>query len=447
MVLLQNPVLLALTLVSAVALIVTSGCNRAQTTPTHAEADRATREGRFAEAQSPTLTHALSADPTVTDPTATDLTVTDSTVADSTVTPAAVAPIATLIPMPTAIPLTPTDANDSTLKASTAESAVVVQAALPAVELTGFRHMWQTWNNCGPATLAMNLSYFGSRLDQAEIGAILRRHEDDKNVGPTELVAFAESQGYRAQLRVNGDAELMRLLLSNGIPVIIETWLEEEPNDGLGHYRMLTGYDDVTQQWIAYDSYVSRNLRAADGTYRGISLPHGELMKLWKVFNHTYLLIYTPEQVPIVQAIYGDRLQPAVMWQETLAANQAATAATPDDAFAWFNLGSTLTELGDYAGAAQAFDRARALGLPWRMLWYQFGPFEAYHAMGRAQDLLAMADATLAMTNSIEEIHYWRAQALLALNDVAAARQSLSTALALNPSYEPAADLLKTLPQ
>ena len=43
----------------------------------------------------------------------------------------------------------------------------------PAVRLSGLTHAWQTWNNCGPATLAMNLSYFGSRATQAEVAATL----------------------------------------------------------------------------------------------------------------------------------------------------------------------------------------------------------------------------------------------------------------------------------
>ena len=34
------------------------------------------------------------------------------------------------------------------------------------LQLTGLSHAWQTWNNCGPATLAMNLSYFGAKIGQ-----------------------------------------------------------------------------------------------------------------------------------------------------------------------------------------------------------------------------------------------------------------------------------------
>lgn len=72
------------------------------------------------------------------------------------------------------------------------------EKAKPFVELIGFDHEWQTWNNCGPATLVMNLSYFGSQLDQAAIGSVLRQYEDDKNVSPEELAAFARGQGYRS---------------------------------------------------------------------------------------------------------------------------------------------------------------------------------------------------------------------------------------------------------
>jgi hypothetical protein len=80
--------------------------------------------------------------------------------------------------------------------------------AAPAVELTGLQHVWQTWNNCGPATLSIQLSYFGRPLGQETIGAALRTNPDDKNVNPEELAAFAHSQGFLATVLVNGSADL-----------------------------------------------------------------------------------------------------------------------------------------------------------------------------------------------------------------------------------------------
>jgi tetratricopeptide (TPR) repeat protein len=308
--------------------------------------------------------------------------------------------------------------------------------------LSGLAHFWQTWNNCGPATLAMNLSYYGSTLDQAAIGSVLRSHQDDKNVMPEELAAFAQSQGYQAQVRVNGDAGLLRTLLNNGIPILIETWLEEEPNNGMGHYRLLVGYDDEGQRWIAYDSYVRGPQVNPNGAYAGIYLPYAQTAAWWKVFNYTYVLIYSEEQRALIESILGDEHDPGVMWQRALETAQAAVNSQPDDPFLWFNLGTDLVHFGDYAGAATAYDRARQLGLPWRMWWYQFGPLQAYYAVGRQEDVRVLAEATLAITPSIEEIHYWRGMALAAQGQVDAAQRSWRQALALNPNFTPAREAL-----
>ncbi len=391
------------------------------------QADIATRQARMAVAltQVPAEPATSLAAPAITAPVAAPVLVATTTPLPTTRLPTAMPlPTETLPPLPTAAPV------------------LAHQPAQSAVSLSGFTHMWQTWNNCGPATLAMNLSYFGSTLDQAAIGTVLRRHPDDKNVSPEELAAFAASQGYHAQVRVNGSADLMRLLLSNGVPVLIETWLEEDPNDGMGHYRMLTGYDDAAQYWIGYDSYVDTGLFSSLGPYRGIRMSYAETDALWKVFNRTYLLIYTDAQAPAVASIYGNTLDQTVMWQQATQQSQTLVQQTPDDPFSWFNLGTNLTALGDYEGAAQAYDQARRLGLPWRMLWYQYGPFQAYQAVGRAQDVLTLADATLSTTQNIEELHYWRGQALSALGNTADAARAWQRALELNPDYRPAAEAL-----
>ena len=84
------------------------------------------------------------------------------------------------------------------------------------------------------------------------------------------------------------------------------------------------------------------------------------------------------------------------MWRAPLAQPRPRCRQQPDDPFAWFNLGSDLVALGRFEEAAQAYDRARRIGLPWRMLWYQFGPFRAYYETGRYDEVIALADATIA---------------------------------------------------
>ncbi len=315
--------------------------------------------------------------------------------------------------------------------------------AAPSVQLSGITHMWQKWNNCGPATLAMYLSYFGSTLTQAEVAAALKPNWDDKNVSPHEMAAFVEKQGLRALVRVNGDADRVRLLLSNGLPVMIETWLEPEPNDGMGHYRLLTGYDDARQIWIVYDSYVSTGVKA-NAPYEGIRLAYADVDALWAVFNRTYLLVFTDDMAPVVASILAEEMDDRVMWERALARARAEVASRPDDPFAHFNLGSALTALGEYEQAAAAFDQARIIGLPWRMLWYQFGPFQAYYETGRYAELLALADATIATAGEIEEVYYYKGFGLAALGREAEARQNWQRAVKLNPNYSEAATALAT---
>jgi hypothetical protein len=319
-------------------------------------------------------------------------------------------------------------------------------AATPAstsqlVQLSGLSHMWQTWNNCGPATLAMNMNYFGFAISQAEIGASLRPYADDKNVSPDELAAYARTRGLHAQVRVNGDTGLLRQLLDGGIPVLIETWHEPEPDDGMGHYRLLTGYDDASQEWIAYDSFDATGVDPKQ-PYAGIRVPYARMDHLWKVFNRLYVIVYPDTLAPTVQRILGQDMDYTAMWRRALEEAQAMTEARPGDAYAWFNLGTDFVALGNYDQAATAYDQARRVGLPWRMLWYQFGPFQAYYGTGRFDEVIALADATLQTTDDIEEIYYWKGLALNAQGRIEAARDAWKRALVLNPGYTDAAAAL-----
>ena len=89
--------------------------------------------------------------------------------------------------------------------------------------------MWQTWNNCGSAILAMNMSYYGHLVNQADIGAVLRPYMDDKNVSPEELAGFARTQGLHAVVRVNGNTGRLRQLLDDGIPVLSRLGMSLSP--------------------------------------------------------------------------------------------------------------------------------------------------------------------------------------------------------------------------
>ena len=84
----------------------------------------------------------------------------------------------------------------------------------------------------------------------------------------------------------------------------------------------------------------------------------------------------------------------------------------PNDAFAWFNVGTNLVYFESYTQAAGAYDNARDVGLPQRMLRYQFGPFFAYFHTGRIDDLLSLTEYALERTPNSEEAKLWRGWAM-----------------------------------
>ncbi len=133
--------------------------------------------------------------------------------------------------------------------------------------------------------------------------------------------------------------------------------------------------------------------------------------------------------------------------QKALDRSLAEVSANPKDAFALFNLGSNLVYFERYPEAASAYDQARQVGLPQRMLRYQFGPFFAYFHTGRMQDLLAVTEYALKITRNSEEAHLWHGWALFRQGNRQGAMDDFNAALEARPDYpdaEYALDFVRT---
>jgi len=315
-------------------------------------------------------------------------------------------------------------------------------------KLTGLRHEHQGWNNCGPTTLAMALSYWGRGETQYNVAPALKPDPEDKNVSPWEMEVYTRGLGLGTIVRVGGDLERLKALIRAGFPIIVETWYVRDARDQLGHYRLVIGYDDAARQFITYDS-----LHGPD-----VTIGYRELDELWRVFNRIYLVVYAMERWESLAAVLGPDTDDAAMYQQALDTARAEATAPPESCvayadcadwitFSWFSAGSSLTSLGRHTEAAAAYDRALQLGLHYRMQWYQFGPYESYYAAGRHGDVIALADATLATTGNLEESYYWRGKARLAQGDAAGARADFETALHYHENWSPAVIALAEMNQ
>ncbi len=315
-------------------------------------------------------------------------------------------------------------------------------ALLPSARLYGFTHIYQTWNNCGPATLTMGLSYYGWTQDQAVAAAVLKPDAEDKNVSPWQMVDFVnENTGVRALVRQGGDLDMLRRLILEGFPVIVETGYMPEGYDWMGHYRLVIAYDDQLQQMFVYDSFLGH------GDYQGLTVSFDYFDTLWQHFNRTYIVIYDPAREADLRVVLGENADPIANYQHALEVARQEATTRPDNPYAWFNMGTSYLGLGMPEEAARAFDQARNAGpgLPWRMLWYQFGPFQAYYEVGRYDDVLALVQANLGTTPYVEETYYWTGMVYMARQQYAPARGQFNLALQHNRNFNPAREALEEL--
>lgn len=301
----------------------------------------------------------------------------------------------------------------------------------------------QGFNNCGPANLTINLNFYGNPTTQTEAAAFLKPNREDRNVSPWQMVDYVNEQtDMRAFIASGGNLELLKRLLAAGFPVVIEKGYELPREGWLGHYLTIFGYDDEKSEMVSMDT----NLGPWDASGRYDT--YEEVEYYWQQFNYTFFVVYSPEKEQQLYTILGANiLEPALMWQNAAQKAQAEIDADPQNAFAWFNLGSNLTRLGEltgdnayYENGAAAFDQARTLGIPPRIVWYQFRPYIAYMKIGRYQDMLDLAEVTLETQGgrNVEETYLYQGHALALTGDGPGAVAAYQQALRLNPNFYPA---------
>lgn len=332
----------------------------------------------------------------------------------------------TLVPSPT---LPPTE--EATATPLPSQTPLPRMISLPAPK-------WekQDINNCGPAALAMYLRFYGWEGDQTDITEIIKPFREDRNVNVEELAYYVRNYAGWLNIvyRVGGDLEMIRKLLAAGIPVMIEeSFMFDEdfwPNDDrwAAHYQLVTGYDEDQGLFTGQDSYYGADQQ----------IPAEKVDASWQAFNRLYILIYLPQQEETVKAILGENWDPDANRRRALEIARTETESDPENAYTWFNLGANLTYFEEYMEATDAFDKAREIGLPQRMLRYQFSPFIAYFHTGQIDDLIVLTEYALKVTPNSEEALLWHGWAMYRKGDHGQAVIDFQQALVENPNYQDA---------
>lgn len=328
-----------------------------------------------------------------------------------------------------------------------------------SARLSGLNLVWQDVNRCSAAALTIHLSYYEDFDNLTEAyNTVVRRLNprlSDASVRIEEMAAYAESLGLGAIVRRGGTLDLLKRLVANGFPVLIENVYYDGGGgwrDWMSHNRVLMGYDDAVSEFYFFDP-----LRGAGPDRNGYAMPYAEVDDRWRAFNRDYLVIYRPEEADLLQSILGIQWDAAQNAQWTRLQAQAEIDNGQADSFAYFNRGWAELQLGLYEEAAASYDEALRMGLPWRMLWYEFGPFEAYLALGRYDDVIREVRNTIAalpeialsadlrVTITIEELYYYIARAYLGQGNVERALANLEAALFRNQNFVEARALMNEL--
>jgi len=345
----------------------------------------------------------------------------------TTAVPSPTSPLETLAPTPTSVPLpTPIPAK---------------------VELQGIKYEDQhdRWNYCAPANLAMALSFWDWKGDKNVVGPQIKPDPKDKNVMPYEMADYIEQEtDLKVVVRSGGNIETLKRFIAAGFPVMVEKGVYFRDISGIvswmGHYEVFNGYDDAEKVLIGQDSFVGADQRS----------PYESVEKGWRSFNNIYLVIYPPAREVEVMTLLEENADETINLQNAAqkASEEIYLTTGIDQFFAWYNRGTSLMQLQDYSGAALAYDQAFSIypsisekERPWRMLWYQTGPYFAYFYVGRYYDVIALADQTLnsiQTEKNLEESYYWRGMARASLGDTSGAAEDYRFALQYHPNFGPA---------
>ncbi len=300
-------------------------------------------------------------------------------------------------------------------------------------------HVFQSFNNCGPASLSMALRFYGIEKSQTELGQSLRPYQvaggdnDDKSVTLEELAEKSKEFGFIPYHRPNGDIEKVKLFITYDMPVITRTWLK--PDDDIGHYRVIKGYDETTGEFIQDDSLQNKNLRYT----------YAQFNEIWGKFNYEYLILVPEDKKEIADAILGDDTNFESAWQNAVKNAEKELQSNPNNITARFNLSVAYYNTGEYQKSVDEFEKIENQ-LTFRALWYQIEPIEAYYELGNYDRVFEITDKILNNQNrAFSELYVIRGNIYKQKGQLDLAKSEYEKAVLYNQNLQSAKDALESI--
>jgi Peptidase_C39 like family len=264
------------------------------------------------------------------------------------------------------------------------------KAAPASLIFDEMKHVWQSLNNCGPASVVMALSTFGIDVSQEFARVPLRGTNILSGMGPQKVDGWVNANfGLRSVWRNNGTNDLLRRLVANGFAPMVTQWMQDPSISRIAHWRVVRGYDDAASTFYVNDPMLGNM----------VPLSYQWFQNNWQSFSYRYMVIYDPKDEAMLKAVIGDDWNDAKMRQNFYERTKV-DAYSQDTSAAWVAYGEAAYGYGLFREAVTAFERGMALGSVQGVFTLRSSYPQALRALGRQSDADAMQKRLSTSANS-----------------------------------------------
>lgn len=204
---------------------------------------------------------------------------------------------------------------------------------------------------CGPAALAMTLTWSGIEIHPSDLTPEVFT-PDLKGSLQSAMIGATRRHGRVAYPITGSQALLTEVSAGNPVIVLVNLGLSWYPK---WHYAVVIGFDREREEVILHSGLTANE-----------HLSSRVFMNVWQRGEYWGLLVLPPDRLPAgveegdwVEAVAG--LERADQWQGAEAGYGAALKRWPESFGALMGLGNSRYNLQDLAGSAEAFRRATLL--------------------------------------------------------------------------------------
>jgi len=257
-----------------------------------------------------------------------------------------------------------------------AESLPTPKDAPATAVFDDMKHVWQSLNNCGPAAVVMALSTLGVDANQEVARLALRGPDVRRGMGPQGVGPWVQANfDLRSTWRNDGTNDLMKRLVANGFVPMVTQWMQDPSVSRIAHWRTVRGYDDAQGVFFVNDSMLGNM----------VALSYDWFGRNWQSFQYRYMVIYRPEQEPLLHAVIGKDWSEPVM-RQSLYERAKAEAVEQDTNFGWLAYGEAAYANGVFEEAVAAFERGFSTGSASGVFGVRNSYPQALRALGRRQE-------------------------------------------------------------